>query len=212
MLVEIFQHISPSDRREAQLVCHAFFDAAHHPRFHGDNRLQFNYCELATNVAPVSVFARSSRTFHTLVLSNFECDKPIDPFWQRMGETIEYLEFNGFCDFGIYLPQVLSRFTRLRTLKLDADFMFDTRHFECRLPQVERLILTFNACDDDVANLVEALPNLQHIELLVLSHCCFESLLQFILKHSAKIRALTFQVIFHLFRQRLSVWVLLDRR
>lgn len=202
MLVEILQYLPSNDRREASLVCHSFYDACQHPRFIKDRHLHFHYCAIAERVPPVSTFMKSRRTFNALTLSYFDCEKPIDEFWQKVGETIEYLEFNGFCDFGIYLPAVLNRFPSLKTLKLDCDFEF-SRRFVCHMPNVEQLVLTFNVHthfgdDEDELlsyhNLIAAMPKLKDIELLV--YCgSYDALLQFVIKYSTKIRALTFQVL-----------------
>lgn len=134
MLVEILQYLQPSDRREASLVCRTFYDACQHPRFLKDRHLHFHYCVLAEKIPPMSVFQHSYRSFNALTLSYFDCEKPIDEFWQKIGRTIEYLEFNGFCDLGMYLPAVLNRFPVLKTLKLDCDFEF-SRRFICRMPK-----------------------------------------------------------------------------
>lgn len=204
MLVEILQYLPPGDRREASLTCRRFFDASQHPRFLTDRHLHFHYCMIAEKVPPVSVFMQSRRKFNALTLSHFNCEKPIDKFWLSVGDTIEYLEFNGFCDFGSYLPTMLNRFQSLKTLKLDCSFEFN-RPFVCQLPTVERLILTFNthgygtnedSDEDDLLsyhNLIAAMPKLKHIELLV--YCgSYDALLQFVIKYSTKIRALTFRV------------------
>lgn len=201
MLVEIFEYLQPCDRRETALVCRTFFDACQHPRFHirGDHHLHFNYCELAVNVPPVSVFLRTTRKFDALTLSNFDCDKPINDFWQKLGRNIERLCFRGYCDFGPYLPQMLNNFTELSTLEVDAAFSF-TKRFQCRLPNVQKLILTFNIHDgedyegSDLANLIAAMPNLAHIELLIYSGR-FEAALPFILKNQSKIKGLTFRIL-----------------
>lgn len=201
MLVEIFEYLKPCDRREVQLVCRTFFDACHHPRFQrcGDHHLHFNYCELASHVPPVSVFMRSTRHFDALTLSNFDCDKPITDFWQKMGRHVEHLEFSGYCDFGIYLPQMLNNFVHLKTLKMDTDFAF-TKRFACTLPHLERFSVTFNIhdgddyADSDLSCLLAAMPNLCHIELLIYSGC-FEAALPFILQNQSKIKGLTFRIL-----------------
>ncbi|XP_063706967.1 uncharacterized protein LOC134835895 [Culicoides brevitarsis] len=200
MLVEIFTYLTPSDRRESSLVCQRFFDAAQHPRFLKDRHLHFTYCELAEKVAPVSVFLKSVRPFHALTLSYFDCDKPIDAFWEKMGKTVEYLEFNQFCDFGMYLPQVLNRFTALKTLKIDTDFEFG-RQFPCKMPNCERLILSFNIhgpYDETNAepyeNLIKAMPKLRYIELVVYTGT-YDALIQFLVKYPAQIKAITFQML-----------------
>lgn len=202
MLVEVLQYLPSGDRREASLVCHKFYDASQHPRFVKDRHLHFHYCAIAERVPPMSTFIQSQRSFNALTLSYFDCEKPVDEFWLKLGTTIEYLEFNGFCDLGIYLPTMLNRFPALKTLKLDCDFDF-SRRFVCCLPNVERLILTFNAHshygddEDDLQSyhsLIAAMPKLKHIELLV--YCSsYDALLQFVIKYSTKIRAFTFQVL-----------------
>lgn len=202
MLVEIFTYLTPSDRRESSLVSLQFFDAAQHPRFIKDRHLHFTYCELAENVAPISVFLCSTRTFHAMTLSYFDCDKPIDEFWVKMGKTIEYLEFNQFCDFGMYLPAVLHRFTALKTLKMDTDFDFGTQ-FECVMPNMEKLILSFNIhgpYDEtntqarQYENLIKAMPKLKYVELIVYTGT-YEALIQFLVKYPTKIKAITFQML-----------------
>lgn len=201
MLVEILDHLTPADRREASLVNRLFYDACQHPRFIKDRHLHFNYCELAYNVPPVAVLMRSERTYSSMTLGYFDCDKPIDDFWLRMGKTVEYLEFNGFCDFGMYLPAVLNRFTALKTLKLDVEFEFGTK-YKCILPKMEKLILTFNVhghCEDEnelvhYDNLLATMPKLNYIELIVYTGS-YDALVQFLTKYPTKIKALTFQML-----------------
>uniref|UniRef100_A0A336LWR0 CSON006871 protein n=1 Tax=Culicoides sonorensis TaxID=179676 RepID=A0A336LWR0_CULSO len=201
MLVEIFTYLTPSDRREASLVSLQFFDAAQHPRFVNDRHLHFSYCELAENVAPVSVFLQSTRAFHALTLSYFDCDKPIDTFWEKIGKSVKYLEFNQFCDFGIYLPATLNRFTALETLKIDTDFDFGTQ--ECILPNLENLILSFNIHGSysntnnharHYENLIKSMPKLKNIELIVYSGS-YDALIQFLVIYPSKIKAITFQML-----------------
>lgn len=199
MLVEILTYLTPSDRRESSLISQKFFDAAQHPRFIKDRHLHFTYCELAENVAPVSVFLRSNRPFHAMTLSYFDCDKPIDEFWVKMGQTIEYLEFNQFCDFGMYLPAVLNRFQTLKTLKMDTDFDFGTQ-FECVMPKLEKLILSFNIhgpyneTNSQYENLIKAMPKLKHIELIVYTGT-YDALIQFLVRYPTKIKTITFQML-----------------
>lgn len=203
MLVEILTYLTPSDRRETSLVSQQFFDAAQHPRFMRDRHLHFTYCELAENVAPVSVFLSSTRAFHAMTLSYFDCDKPIDEFWRKMGKTIEYLEFNQFCDFGMYLPAALNRFTALKTLKMDTDFEFGVQD-ACTMPSLEKLILSFNihgsydtttnAQAEQYENLIRAMPKLKYIELIVYTGT-YDALIQFLVKYPTKIKAITFQML-----------------
>ncbi|XP_050095220.1 uncharacterized protein LOC126577571 [Anopheles aquasalis] len=175
LIVEIFQYLTPSDRRSAGFVCSRWYEASTYFRFAEQTILHLVGVEFDDFKPPLMNLVLADRTFPVIKLSRVKLNV-YSKFWQRNGPFVREITFEKCM---IWRERVISLFKHMPNLRVarfvECDLLrddlfrtwkfFDNGLYTIDFPSVESLSLAKNNFSQlQFESMVEMMPNLTRVD------------------------------------------------